>query len=381
MARLPVLQIQDFAQIREVTLAFGDLTVLVGAQGSGKSLALQWLKVALDGKQVMTALKEAGNRVNDAAGIIDLVFGNGMGKAWTSDSRVSFNKKSVSPQSLSRIGNGIQTAFFVPAHRSMLISDGWASPFQKLSPDTPVVARIFSQNLYDRFSAKGGDQLFPLDKLLKKSYREVIDAAVYHGGTVGLDQDLLHTKRLKLSHGDTKLPFMTWTAGQREFTPLLLGLYNLLPRTKVRKHKEIDWVIIEEPEMGLHPQAVTAFLLLTLDLLWRGYRVVISTHSPHLLTGVWMLQRLKAHQAKWPRVCQGLGATAGGMKEVAESALEKDYKVFFMELDNGGKSVAQDISNLDPDSEDGREAGWGGLTGFSSRFGEAVRQAVNEDEA
>lgn len=381
MARHPVLQIQNFAQISEAKLTFGDLTVLVGAQGSGKSLALQWLKVALDGKQVMTALKEAGNRVKDADGIIDLVFGNGMGSAWTSDSKVSFNRKRLSPQNLSRIGNGVQTAFFVPAHRSMLISDGWASPFQKLSPDTPVVARIFSQNLYDRFSTKGGDQLFPLDKLLKKSYRQVIDAAVYHGGTVGLDQDLLHTKRLKLSHGDSKLPFMTWTAGQREFTPLLLGLYHLLPRTKVRKHMEIDWVIIEEPEMGLHPQAVTAFLLLTLDLLWRGYRVVISTHSPHLLTGVWMLQRLKVHQAKWQWVCQGLGAARDGMKDVAENALTKDYKVFFMDLDKKSKAVARDISGLNPDSENDYEADWGGLTGFSSRFGEAVRKAVIEDEA
>lgn len=381
MARHPVLQIQNFAQIGEAKLAFGDLTILVGAQGSGKSIALQWLKVALDGKQVLTALKEAGNRVSDEGGIIDLIFGNGMGSAWASDSKIFFNKRSISPKTLSRIGNGVQTAFFVPAHRSMLISDGWASPFQKLSPDTPVVARIFSQNLYDRFSAKGGDQLFPLDKLLKKSYRQVIDAAVYHGGTVGLDQDLLHTKRLKLSHGGTKLPFMTWTAGQREFTPLLLGLYHLLPRTKVRKHNEIDWVIIEEPEMGLHPQAVTAFLLLTLDLLWRGYRVVISTHSPHLLTGIWMLQRLKAHKAKWQRVCQGLGADTDGLKAVAENALTKDYKVYFMELGDNGKAGARDISGLDPDSEDDSEAGWGGLTGFSSQFGNAVRKAVLEGEA
>ena len=34
----------------------------------------------------------------------------------------------------------------------MLISDGWAAPFQRLTADTPVVARMFSQNLYDRWS-------------------------------------------------------------------------------------------------------------------------------------------------------------------------------------------------------------------------------------
>ena len=39
-----------------------------------------------------------------------------------------------------------------------------------------------------------------------------------------------------------------------------------------------------------------------------------------------------------------------------------------------------DISKLDPGSEDDRMSGWGGLTAFSSRFGDAVRAAVNEDE-
>jgi hypothetical protein len=41
---------------------------------------------------------------------------------------------------------------------------------------------------------------------------------------------------------------------------------------------------------------------------------------------------------------------------------------------------SQDISTLDPSSPDSAEAEWGGLTGFSSRFAEAVRTAVNEFE-
>jgi hypothetical protein len=39
---------------------------------------------------------------------------------------------------------------------------------------------------------------------------------------------------------------------------------------------------------------------------------------------------------------------------------------------------SRDISTLDPEAEDEGEAGWGGLTGFSSNFGDAVRIAVNE---
>lgn len=262
----------------------------------------------------------------------------------------------------------------------MLISDGWAAPFQKLTSETPVVARLFSQNLFERFSARQGDKLFPLDRVLKRTYRELIDNAVFHGGNVGVEQDRQHARRLKLTHGDSQLPFMTWAAGQREFTPLLLGLYHLLPPRKMKKHPEIEWVIIEEPEMGLHPQAVTAFMLLVLDLLWRGYRVVLSTHSPLVLTTVWMLRRLQETGASWKLVCNAFDVNYREMWRVADAALTKELRVHFLSFANSGRVYAKDISSLDPGSEDDDVSGWGGLTGFGSRFGEAVRQAINEQE-
>lgn len=128
---------------------------------------------------------------------------------------------------------------------------------------------------------------------------------------------------------------MTWTAGQREFTPLLLGLYHLLPPRNRIKQPDIEWVVIEEPEMGLHPQAITVVMLLVLDLLWRGYR---SRSRPIPLT------------------------------------------YHHLAFGNDGRVRSADISDLDPGSEDERVAGWGGLTEFSSRFGDAVRKAVNESE-
>lgn len=226
---MPRLTIQNFAHIREATIDFGDLTVLVGAQGTGKSLALQWLKTAIDGKQIVSALSAAGDEVGSAQSTVDLIFGAGMGPAWKTDTVVRLDSQRVHPSTISRLGSESERVFFIPAHRSMLISDGWAAPFQKLTADTPVVARLFSQNLFDRFNKKTGDELFPLPRVLKRQYRELIDDAVFHGGTVGIERGLQHRKRLKLTHGEMQLPFMTWTAGQREFTPLLLGLYHLLP--------------------------------------------------------------------------------------------------------------------------------------------------------
>jgi hypothetical protein len=382
MATTDHLEIRNFAQLAEVELTFGDLTVLVGAQGTGKSLALEWLKAAMDGRQIVDALHAAGHPTDKPQVLVDLIFGAGMGEAWQGNAtEVSFNGKKITPKGLGRVGEGKERVFFVPAHRSMLISDGWASPFQKLTSDSPVVARIFSQNLFDRFSARGEGPLFPLERVLKKEYRDQINAAVFHGGSIAIEEDRQHAKRLRLAHGKMHLPFMTWTAGQREFTPLLLGLYHLLPPRKLLKQADIDWVVIEEPEMGLHPHAVTVVMLLVLDLLWRGYRVVLSTHSPHVLTTLWMMRQLKERRARWQLVCEAFGVpTSQQMHRVAAAALSKDYRVHLLAFGSDAKVRSTDISALDPSAEDDRVAGWGGLTEFSSRFGDAVRKAVNESQ-
>jgi hypothetical protein len=331
----------------------------------------------LDGKQIVDALEAAGHFAREPRGLIDLIFGDGMAAAWSDDTSIQFEGKEVRLPRIGKIGNGKEKVFFIPAHRSMLISDGWASPFQKLTPETPVVARLFSQNLFDRFNGREGDKLFPLDRVLKREYRDLIDRAVFHGGTVGMEERQ-HSKRLKLTHGDSKLPFMTWTAGQREFTPLLLGLYHLLPGQRKSKQPDIEWVVIEEPEMGLHPQALTVFILLVLDLLWRGYRVVLSTHSPLVLTAIWMLRRLQQSNASWRLLCKAFEVKETvPLRKVTEAALRKSYFVHLFEFGDDNKVCSRDISSLDPESEDDGVSGWGGLTGFSSRFGDAVREAVN----
>lgn len=373
------LLIRNFAHLAEVDLALGYLTVLVGAQASGKSLALQWLKLAIDGRHVMAALRAAGHRPSPDV-IVDLFFGSGMGPAWRADTTVEWRGRAIRPKTIGRQGSRHEAMFFIPAHRAMLVSDGWAAPFQKLGTEVPVVARLFSQNLFDRFSDRKAGTLFPLPNRLKQEICEQIDRAIFHGGAVGLEEDAHHTRRLRLVHPNMHLPFMTWTAGQREFTPLLLGLYHLLPHVKTRKRKGIDWVVIEEPEIGLHPRAITVVLLLVLDLLWRGYRVVLSTHSPHVLGAVWMLQRLKEHQASWRLICEAFEVeSTPAMRKVAEAALRKDYRVCHLFFERGG-ARSKDISSLDADSPDDAVSGWGGLAELSSRFGEAVRRAVNEAE-
>jgi hypothetical protein len=165
---MTTLSIKSFGHLADVSVEFGDLTVLVGAHGTGKSLVLQWLKTAFDGKQIVAQLRDAGQDVSDPAKLVDLVFGVGMGGAWSSETVVSLNGASLGPKTIGRRGNGHEKVFFIPAHRAMLISDGWAAPFQKLNAETPVVARLFSQNLFELFSPAGkGEKLFPQERVRK----------------------------------------------------------------------------------------------------------------------------------------------------------------------------------------------------------------------
>ncbi|MBI2808769.1 MAG: AAA family ATPase [Planctomycetes bacterium] len=381
---MTVLEVKHFAQIDNARVEFGDLTVLVGPQASGKSLLLQWLKIAIDIGEVVFALKEAGHDVKAEKNLLDLVFGEGMSGAWIDGKTdVHFDGHLISPGSWTKGKRRKKegSVFFIPAHRALLLAEGWPAPFLKLNADTPVVARLFSQNLYQRFSGRQAAPLFPVERILKEQYRYLIDEAVFHGGKVELEKEGLRY-RLRLSFNELSLPFMTWTAGQREFTPLLLGLYHVLPPRKSKKRQEIDWVVIEEPEMGLHPQAIAVVMLLVLDLLWRGYKVVISTHSPLVLDIVWAIRLLHEHNARWQLLSQAFGAQdTQSIHPVMQHALGADYRVYFMDLDQKTRRVTtRDISTLDPDASDDKEATWGGLTGFSSRFGDAVRSAVNEDQ-
>jgi hypothetical protein len=372
-----VLEVRNLAQLAHARIEFGDLTVLVGPQGTGKSLLLQTWKLALDRGEIVSALRAAGNSLADPGELLDAYYGEGMRAAWGKKTRVLVNGRLLQLRRVLRAREAAASVFFVPAHRALLMTEGWPAPFMRLKQDTPTVARLFSQSLYDRFTGQNAGDLFPVERRLKKSIRELIDNAVFHGGKVRLAKAGLQT-RLELGHGRTRLPFMTWTAGQREFTPLLLGLYRVLPERSQTKEPDIEWVIIEEPEMGLHPEALNAVMALVLDLLWRGYRVVLSTHSPFVLDVIFAIQSLRGTKQGPRRLREAFGLPSTADTRFITEALEKSMRTYFLGFDRHLRVRSRDISSLDPGSEDLATAEWGGLTGFSGRFGKAIAAAMNE---
>ena len=380
------LSLQQVGPIKAADVMFGDLTVIVGPQATGKSIFLQTLKLVLDRDHIHDTFRHHSVSFNgDSGAFLGGYYGKGMAAAWNKDgSQLRWNGKQATLPDLARPSKGKQRQeklFFIPAQRVMSLTRGMTQNFGQFDYGDPYTLRYFSDTVHDllqnELGAKG--ELFPQPGRLNDTLRKPITQHLYGTAKLAVDSKDF-TKRLVLNVPGHKegLPYTAWSAGQREFTPLLLGLYWLCPAGGTSRRDEIEWVVIEEPEMGLHPQGIEAVLLLVLELMKRGYKVVLSTHSPVVLDLVWALQEFKQLGGSEADVRKLLNLPASAYaKELGKTVLQKDYRVYFFSRDN----QAHDISGLNPGAEALAEAEWGGLVGFASRAGQVIADVVNRAAA
>jgi hypothetical protein len=373
------LKLHDIGQITDADITFGDLTVFVGPQATGKSIALQFLKLMVDTGQVQAELARHGlDWDRKLERFLDIYFGEGMSSLWhTNKSELIWSGKSMDMTKLiaRRRMEKAESLFFIPAQRVLALRDGWPRPFTDYSPGDPFAVREFSERLRVLVEQEFGrtEQIFPQERRLKGEFRKLLQEHVF--SEFHLEVDKIHSqKRLVLGSNGNSLPYMVWSAGQREFVPLLLGLYWLMPPTKVSTRGSIKWVVLEEPEMGLHPRAITVVLLMVFELVHRGYRVCVSTHSPHVLEAIWALRQLKENNGRATDLLEAFEASnTQSMRKLAQSMMNKDVKVFYFDRETGR---TKDISDLDPTVEEEGKSGWGGLTEFSGRVNTVVARTV-----
>ena len=391
MGKLKSLQLQNIGRIKKAEVHFGDLTVFVGPQATGKSIFLQFLKLAVDKQYIHEQLRKHGIEWgDDVRAFLDVYLGEGMQGVWQAEGE---NKSSIwvdgklCPIDTLITGRRpkkgrapVQRVFYIPAQRVLSLANGWPRPFQGFSSQDPFAVRDFSETFRLLMEQEfiHTEDLFPKTNRLKEPYRDLLAKHLFGGFGLYVDRHGAQ-KRLVLQRQDDQehkgpaIPFMAWSAGQREFIPLLVGLYWLIPARRVRRRADIQWVIMEELEMGLHPNAIAVVLLLVLELLWRGYRVCLSTHSLHVLDIVWAIQKIKQYQADTTRLLDIFKVRKSDpLKEVAEAVGKKEIRVYYFDYE--GK--AHDISGLDPGTDEQAEAGWGGLTDFSSRVNDMVAKIV-----
>ena len=382
------LQIKNFAQIADLDCDFGDvgdLTMIVGPQATGKSLALQWLKLGCDRLVVREDLERFGFDWSNQREFIDLFFGEGMSSGYhtTGDTAtaVFLEKKPLNLLKIDQKPRGKSspkgaTTYYIPAHRSLLLAEGWPKLFQQYSTDTPYVARKASESLNALLLRLSGTaDVFPQANRLQAALRSQIDNAVFHGNSVSTDASLGRKRLVLKTKTGSNIPFMAWTAGQREFVPLMLALYELLPPSKVPRLDAYETVILEEPELGLHPQAIMAVMQMVFHLLARGYRVVISTHSTLLLESAWAIQRLKNSKATPKQLSNAFDLSASS-KDIATAVLRSTIRAYYLDYTPKGTVTSRDISSLDLFDASPDVSGWGGLASFSEKLGNAVAAAA-----
>jgi predicted ATPase len=385
------LKVKSFGPIEEADIHFGDLTLLVGPQASGKSIFIQLLKLLIDKYHIRKTLQQY-NYIwgKDSEKILDLYFGEGMSKIWKAQTNiqldgVSFPKSFLLPKAGRYEGtaNAEETLFYIPAQRILSVSDGRPKPFMEFDSSAPYVLRQFSETL--RLLIQNGmeksDSIFPKSNRLKGSLRKSFNDSIFHNGKVVMDERT-GQRKLRMEVDGMSVPFITWSAGQKEFMPLLLGFYWLCPPSKVSRKDDFKYVVIEEPEMGLHPQAIKSVILQIIDLLSRDYKVIVSTHSPVLLEFGWAFNLLQKSKVNDDALFDlfDIPKTAG-TKQLFKGILSKKHiNTFYFDREND-RVFTKDISTLDAGSDDSAISRWGGLASFAAKATDVVsKYFVDEKE-
>ena len=374
------ITVNHLGQVDEGNIQFGDLSVFVGPQATGKSIFLQLLKLLIDTGPIIRELRrfniDWGGKLEN---FMEIYFGEGMSPIYVPDrTRITVDGQFIDLPSLFRgKKRKDEKLFYIPAQRVLSLREGLTRPFTDYRSGDPFVVREFSEKLHHLIQAEFSrtSELFPKSNRLKEGFRKRIAEHIFGEFGLKTSSDKFQ-KRIVLSSPSSgaSLPYLVWSAGQREFVPLLLGLYWLMPSSKVTRRAKLEWVVIEELEMGLHPSAISVAMLMVLELLSRGYRVCLSTHSPHVLDVMWALRIIKERKGTEKDVLDLFELpTSLPMKVLVSNVLGKDLKAYFFQPD--GKVV--DISRLDPGVDNEAEANWGGLAEFSGHVGDIVSRVVS----
>lgn len=378
------LSIQQFGPIDNISVDFGDLTILVGPQASGKSIALETLKLAIDRDHIIETLDRYNYIIgHNTDNILNVYFGEGMSGIWRSESKIEIDGNPFLRKNMPKKSDGTdETLFYIPAQRIMSISDGRPKNFMEFDSSSPYVLRSFSETLrlFMQHGLGHSDVLFPMKNRLKGFLRHSFDETIFHRAKIAM-KDQSGQKKLILSIDGMNIPFMSWSAGQKEFMPLLLAFYCLSgPPSKVVKKEKYKYVVIEEPEMGLHPHAIISVILQILELTQTGgYKVIVSTHSPVFLEFAWAFNTLKSNKSNRYEALSAIFRIPNGspVHNMLEGLFNKNIRTYYLQRqNNNGKVVSLDISSLDVSANDSMTADWGGLSEFSSRVSEIVSRFI-----
>lgn len=377
------LEINSFGPVTGGKVELGDITLLIGPQASGKSLLLQLFKYAEDLSYIKSTLLRYGYTWgNDYHKLIELYFGEGMSSLLSESTKIIIDGKeflfdSVKNPKSQKLHE--EKVFYIPAQRVLTLDNGWPRNFQSFETASPFVLKNFSEALRllmeKEFDEQPEPDIFPAKNRLNKALRDSINSGIFSTGNIILEKQT--KKRMVMKIGSHRIPFLSWSAGQKEFLSLLMSLYWLCPPAKTPMRGRVKYVVIEEPEMGLHPEAIKSLLLQSIELVSRGYKLLISTHSAVFLEFAWAFGFLREHKQGWDSFSKLFtDKKLTQMKDSLETMLLKKNirSYYFRKADND--VFIEDLSALDVGSDIDYMADWGGLSSFSERASNVVSASV-----
>ena len=164
---------------------------------------------------------------------------------------------------------------------------------------------------------------------------------------------------------------------------MLMAFYCLsVPPSIVNRKENYKYVVIEEPEMGLHPKAIISVILQIIELIKTGgYQVVISSHSPVFLEFAWAFNLLKTIKQRDSALCELFDIPEGSPASMILSGLfEKTIKTYYFNHSSNDKVDTTDISSLDAGATDDMISEWGGISSFATKTSEIVSKYLTNDD-
>lgn len=342
-----IFKVTNLGPIAEADVKFGDLTLLTGPQATGKTLFLETFKLTKDFNNIYFYYKET-NPTSDHDVFWDFYYGDKMRTIRTKDTSFFLNDQKVQ-LGYSFMSHYYDEVFYIPAQRSLALSEGRI----KLSDDfinSPYVLVRFC-NYLQKYTKTYSTHIL----------RETIKNFDFLKKTDINMRRSAGSQRLEMTINKQTVPYMAWSTGQRELTPLLMALDYFTTNPKS------DYIVIEEPELGLHPRGIIEFMLTVLKIMQTGTKVIVSTHSGTPLDFVWTIQHLREKGAKPTELAKMFDVKIKD-KSIFENLFEKTFKTYYFAPDKKTKKVyTKDISSLDVFSEDEDIANWGGMALSANR--------------
>ncbi|WP_262250296.1 hypothetical protein [Parapedobacter soli] len=115
-------------------------------------------------------------------------------------------------------------------------------------------------------------------------------------------------------------------------------------------------------------------------MLFRGYKIIASTHSPVFLEFAWAFHYLQKANTGDSYLAELFNlAPSEAVSELFKNILKKKkINTYYFDRENDAVQV-KDISSLDAGSEDLSVADWGGLSSFSSKASDIISKVMAQE--